>query len=239
MLTVNCRRDPAWLELGLAALEYEGAFVVEDVVEPAMLAEARERMYDVQARIRADVGDERLARAGELGVLRLMLAYDEWFVRFLELPELLAIVDATVSPTAVLHLQNGFVLPPTPPANGTQAVFQQRVHRDFPRHMEGYLASLPFLVANLAAAPYFDFVTTMFLAFGLVLEFPIVLYGLSRVGIATSARLAASRRVVLLVIAVVAAVATPGGDIVSMLVLGGTMYILFELTVFAIRRTGR
>ena len=96
-----------------------------------------------------------------------------------------------------------------------------------------------FLVANLAAAPYFDFVTTMFLAFGLVLEFPIVLYGLSRVGIATSARLAASRRVVLLVIAVFAAVATPGGDIVSMLVLGGTMYILFELTVFAIRRSGR
>jgi len=96
-----------------------------------------------------------------------------------------------------------------------------------------------FLVANLAAAPYFDFVTTMFLAFGLVLEFPIVLYGLSRVGIATSARLAASRRVVLLVIAVFAAVATPGGDIVSMLVLGGTMYILFELIVFAIRRSGR
>jgi ectoine hydroxylase-related dioxygenase (phytanoyl-CoA dioxygenase family) len=147
MLTVNCRRDPAWLEKGLAALRYEGAFVLEDVVDAATIAEARERMYDVQARIRADVGDERLAAAGELGVLRLMLAYDAWFVRFLELPELLAVVDATVSPTAVLHLQNGFVLPPTPPANGTAAVFQQRFHRDFPRHMEGYLASINTLIA--------------------------------------------------------------------------------------------
>jgi len=96
-----------------------------------------------------------------------------------------------------------------------------------------------YLVAHLAAAPYFDFVTTLFLAFGLLMEFPIVLYALSRVGIATSARLTASRRVVVLAIAVFAAVATPGGDIVSPIVLGGTMYILFELTVFAIRRSGR
>jgi sec-independent protein translocase protein TatC len=96
-----------------------------------------------------------------------------------------------------------------------------------------------YLVAHLAAAPYFDFVTTLFLAFGLLMEFPIVLYALSRVGIATSARLTASRRVVILAIAVFAAVATPGGDIVSPIVLGGTMYILFELTVFAIRRSGR
>ena len=96
-----------------------------------------------------------------------------------------------------------------------------------------------YLVANLAAAPYFDFVTTMFLAFGLILEFPIVLYALSRVGIATSARLRAARRYVILTIAIVAAVATPGTDVVSPIILGLTMYALFELTVFAIRRTGR
>lgn len=92
---------------------------------------------------------------------------------------------------------------------------------------------------RLAAVPYFDFVTTLFLTFGLIMEFPIVLYALSRVGIATSERLRASRRLVILAIAVFAAVATPGGDIVSPIVLGGTMYGLFELTVLAIRRSGR
>ncbi|MEX2184215.1 MAG: twin-arginine translocase subunit TatC [Chloroflexota bacterium] len=95
------------------------------------------------------------------------------------------------------------------------------------------------LVENVAAGPFFDFVTTMFLAFGLVMEFPILLYGLARVGILSSDRLRSVRRYVLLGIAIFAAIATPGGDLVSPFVLGGTMYLLFEATVFFIRRTGR
>jgi sec-independent protein translocase protein TatC len=95
------------------------------------------------------------------------------------------------------------------------------------------------LVAGFAAGPYFDFVTTMFLVFGLIMEFPILLVGLSRVGIVTSTQLRQSRRMVILGIAVFAAVATPGGDLVSPLALGGTMYILFEGTLLFIRRTGR
>ena len=95
------------------------------------------------------------------------------------------------------------------------------------------------LRANIAAGPYFDFVTTMFLAFGLVMEFPILLFGLSRVGILTSARLSTVRRYVVLGIAIFAAVATPGGDLVSPFALGGTMYLLFELTLLVIKRTGR
>jgi len=94
-------------------------------------------------------------------------------------------------------------------------------------------------VANIAAGPYFDFVTTMFLAFGLVMEFPIILYALARVGVVSSDRLRASRRYIILGIAIFAAVATPGGDLVSPFVLGGTMYLLFEATVYVIRRGGR
>ena len=94
-------------------------------------------------------------------------------------------------------------------------------------------------VNQLAAGPYFDFVTTMFLAFGIVMEFPILLFGLSRVGIVTSQRLRASRRFVILGIAIFAAVATPGGDLVSPFVLGGTMYALYEATALVISRTGR
>jgi sec-independent protein translocase protein TatC len=95
------------------------------------------------------------------------------------------------------------------------------------------------LLARPAAGQYFDFVTTMFLAFGLVLEFPILLVGLSTVGIVTSARLRTSRRMVILGIAIFAAVVTPGGDLVSPFVLGGTMYLLYELTILYIRRTGK
>jgi len=95
------------------------------------------------------------------------------------------------------------------------------------------------LVANLAAGPYFDFVTTLVLAFGIVMEFPILLYGLARAGILGSARLRSSRRYAILGIAVFAAIATPGGDLVSPGVLGITMYILYELTILLIRRSGR
>ena len=89
-----------------------------------------------------------------------------------------------------------------------------------------------------AAGPYFDFVTTLFLGFGIVMEFPIILYALSRVNIVTSTALAASRRYVFLGIVIFATIATPGGDLVSPAVLAGTMYALFEVTLFAIRRSG-
>ncbi len=92
---------------------------------------------------------------------------------------------------------------------------------------------------KLAAAPYFDFVTTLFLAFGLVMEFPIVLYALARVNIVNSARLRSSRRYVILGITIFATVVTPGGDIVSPLVLGLTMYLLYESTTWFIARGGR
>ena len=81
------------------------------------------------------------------------------------------------------------------------------------------------------ADAYFGFVTTLFLAFGLTMEFPIVLVLLSKVGIITSQRLRSSRRIVILGIAVFSAVVTPGGDLVSPTVLGGVMYLLFELSI--------
>src|SRR5436853_178348 len=46
------------------------------------------------------------------------------------------------------------------------------------------------------AEAYFGFITTLFLAFGLTMEFPIVLVLLSKVGIITSQRLRSSRRIV-------------------------------------------
>jgi sec-independent protein translocase protein TatC len=93
--------------------------------------------------------------------------------------------------------------------------------------------------ALLDARQYFDFVSTLFLAFGLLMEFPIVLVALSRVGIVTSDLLRRSRRMVILGIAIFAAAVTPGGDLVSPSVLGVTMYVLYELTIALIRRGGR
>ena len=141
MLSYSCQRDHDWLERTLADLRYRGCAVVTEVLDLDFLSETRAAMYEVQAAIRGDVGEERLARAGELGVLRLMLAYDDRFFRFLELPEVLAVVDATVSDTAILHLQNGLILPSFDDGKVPET-FQTSFHRDFPRHLGGSLASV-------------------------------------------------------------------------------------------------
>jgi Sec-independent protein secretion pathway component TatC len=44
---------------------------------------------------------------------------------------------------------------------------------------------------------------------------------------------------VIIVFAIVAAVATPGGDIISPFVLGLTMYGLYELSILLVRAGGR
>ena len=91
----------------------------------------------------------------------------------------------------------------------------------------------------ITAEAYFGFVTTLFLAFGLVMEFPIVLVLLAKVGILTSALLRRNRRVILVGIFVFAVVVTPGGDPVSPTVLGVVMYLLFELSIRLVAWTGR
>jgi ectoine hydroxylase-related dioxygenase (phytanoyl-CoA dioxygenase family) len=143
---VDCRTDSDWLKRTLAGLEYAGYGIVEGVLDDGLVAETRDSLYSVQARIVDEVGQERLARAGELGVLRLMLAYEPHFFRLLELEPVLAIVDATVSETAILHLQNGLVLPPLDPQEAPD-VFQLRFHRDFPRVLNGYLMSVNTFIA--------------------------------------------------------------------------------------------
>lgn len=140
MMTTSCR-EPEWLPLTLEAVRCAGCAVVTDVLDEAFLSETRPAMYRARAAIVADVGTERLERAGEVGVLRLMLKYEPHFFRFLEIPELLQIVDRTVSDTAILHLQNGFILPSFDPASMPD-VFQMRFHQDFPRVLDGYLASI-------------------------------------------------------------------------------------------------
>jgi sec-independent protein translocase protein TatC len=88
---------------------------------------------------------------------------------------------------------------------------------------------------NLTIDKYVGFVTTMMLAFGLVLEFPIVLIGLARVGILSHRRLASQRRWATLAIVLFAIVLTPGGDPISPLILSGVMFLLFEGSLLVIR----
>ena len=92
------------------------------------------------------------------------------------------------------------------------------------------------LVMELTADAYFGFVTMLFLVFGAVMQFPIVLIVLNRLGLLPLARLKSSRRYALLAIVIFAVVATPGGDPISPLVMSAVMYVLYEAAIVAIGR---
>jgi ectoine hydroxylase-related dioxygenase (phytanoyl-CoA dioxygenase family) len=123
-----------------------GYAVVEGVLARSFLESTREAMYRAQEEIVRELGQERLERAGERGVLRLMMKHDPHFFQFLEIPEVLAIVDNTVSNTAIMHLQNGFILPSSPKEE-TPTIFQNKFHQDFPRMLNGYVASINIMFA--------------------------------------------------------------------------------------------
>jgi sec-independent protein translocase protein TatC len=96
--------------------------------------------------------------------------------------------------------------------------------------IEGSLRALP------SAEAYFGFVTFLFIIFGLVMQFPIVLVFLSKLGILSVEQLKQMRRYVLLGIVIFAVVITPGGDPFSPIVMSGVMYTLYEFTILLLSR---
>lgn len=95
----------------------------------------------------------------------------------------------------------------------------------------GYTESRP------SAEAYFGFVTNMFLIFGAVMEFPIALVFLAKLGVLSVDLLRKSRRMVILGIVIFAVVVTPGGDPISPIVMSGVMYALFEFTIHMLSRS--
>ena len=138
-------REPHWLLLVEEQLQSVGYAVVTGFVPTSMLERLRPAMYAAQCQIEQEIGTARLERAGERGVLRLLPKFDSAFTDLLALPEMLQLVDHLLGPSAILHLQNGFILPPN--QVDTQSVFQYQFHRDFPRYLAGYLASVNIFLA--------------------------------------------------------------------------------------------
>jgi len=99
--------------------------------------------------------------------------------------------------------------------------------------------SLPGVEPLLGLADYVGFITTFMLAFGLALEFPVVMYLLARLGILSYEFLSRRRRFAILLIALFAVVLTPGDIVISSAALAIIMYGLFEATLQLIRILGR
>jgi len=93
-----------------------------------------------------------------------------------------------------------------------------------------------FAPKSITAAPdieaYLSFVLTMFLAFGLAFEVPIVVVVLARMGVVSIEKLKAFRSYFVVLAFIIAAVVTPP-DVVSQLALAVPMCLLYELGIWA------
>ncbi|HEX6130136.1 MAG TPA: twin-arginine translocase subunit TatC [Actinomycetota bacterium] len=78
---------------------------------------------------------------------------------------------------------------------------------------------------------YVSFVVLVILAFGFSFLLPVLLVFLELVGVLTPERLGAWRRYAILAIAIFAAVITPTGDPITLLMLGVPMYLFYEAAI--------
>lgn len=106
-----------------------------------------------------------------------------------------------------------------------------------PRAMEFLLAgqSADFMSAMPALGQTLSFLLTLCVSFGIVFEFPLAAFFLSKWGIADSRRLAAARKYAYVAGAVGAAVLTPTTDMASMLMLFAPMVLFYEIGVWVAR----
>ena len=89
-------------------------------------------------------------------------------------------------------------------------------------------------VPMLSVDKYVGFLFGFVVPFGLAFEFPVLLYMTTRIGLTDYQMLSSKRKYIILAIAVIAAILTPP-DVVSQLMLGIPMLILFEVGVLVTR----
>ena len=87
----------------------------------------------------------------------------------------------------------------------------------------------------IGAEFYLSFAMRFILAFGIAFEFPVFIFGAAAFGAVTSLQLRHTRRWAVLIIVIFAAVITPSGDPLTLLLLAVPMYVLYEIAILAIR----
>lgn len=84
----------------------------------------------------------------------------------------------------------------------------------------------------LRATDYFDFITIVILAMGIIFQMPAITYVLARIGIVSAGFLIKSWKFALIIILIVAAVVSPTGDVPNLMLFATPMMILYLISIF-------
>ncbi|HLB32675.1 MAG TPA: twin-arginine translocase subunit TatC [Chthoniobacterales bacterium] len=82
---------------------------------------------------------------------------------------------------------------------------------------------------------YYSFTTQFLIAFGLAFEMPIIVLALVKLGFLTAATLRKTRSIAIVTIFGIAAFITPSPDLMTYLLMGGPMVLLYEVCIFLAR----
>ncbi len=84
----------------------------------------------------------------------------------------------------------------------------------------------------LRATDFFDFITLIMLAMGIIFQMPAITYVLSRIGLVNHTLLINSWKIAIVVILIVAAVVSPTADIPNMMLFAAPMMCLYVISIF-------
>ncbi|MBW3666129.1 MAG: twin-arginine translocase subunit TatC [Actinobacteria bacterium] len=104
-----------------------------------------------------------------------------------------------------------------------------------PRGLQFLLGIFPDVENNLLIGQYYSFTLRFLLAFGLAFLYPVFLFAAAAAGIVTSAQLASWRRWAILLVVIGAAMITPTGDALTLLLLSVPLYLMYEATFWLVR----
>ncbi len=84
----------------------------------------------------------------------------------------------------------------------------------------------------LRASDYFDFITLIMLAMGVIFQMPAITYVLARIGIVSAGFLWSNWKIALVIILITAAIISPTGDIPNLTLFAAPMIILYIFSIF-------
>ncbi len=87
----------------------------------------------------------------------------------------------------------------------------------------------------ISISRFVNFVTIFILAFGVIFELPVFMVFTAKVGICPRQVFEKHRRYAVLIISIMAALLTPTPDIVNMLLMGGPLYLLYEVGILVLK----
>ena len=132
----------------------QGVSVIHGFLDADLVTELSSSLISQWISYQSLVNDDLRSRAGENGVIRGLPALERVFLQLASAAEILELVDSFISPTAILHLGNGFVFLPSEHAdNQDTKLFQSTWHRDFPRNVASKLLSVNIFIPLTRTAP--------------------------------------------------------------------------------------